>query len=359
MMKKKMEELFLLLCPYYFLIFDIIIYLTILFLIEFLSDKEMCIKYEKNHLKLINNEEERSGVIEEEIRSQNEGKNINSNNNNDNSYMIRIKNLRKEYNSNLNKIFYCCNKNKGKLAVKNLSFCLDKGECFGLLGLNGAGKTTTFKCITQEIKPTNGEIFLNEIKTNDNFEAIKNKFGYCPQYDAIFEYMTVFENLEFYARLKGVKYDYMLQIINTVIYEMKLEEFIKKFAGLLSGGNKRKLAVAISMLCSPPIILLDKPSKGMDPESKRFMWSIIHKLTKSKKSSIIMTTNNMDEAENLCKRMGIMVNGEFVCLGKANEIKNKYGYGYELNIRIKPLSEELEEELFFSKYNLEKNQEII
>ena len=95
--------------------------------------------------------------------------------------------------------------------------------------------------------------------------------------------MTVFENLEFYARLKGVKYDYMLQIINTVIYEMKLEEFIKKFAGLLSGGNKRKLAVAISILCSPPIILLDEPSKGMDPESKRFMWSIIHKLTKSKK----------------------------------------------------------------------------
>ena len=71
-----------------------------------------------------------------------------------------------------------------------------------------------------------------------------------------------------------------------------------------------------------------------------------------------MTTNNMDEAENLCKRMGIMVNGEFVCLGKANEIKNKYGYGYELNIRIKPLSEELEEELFFSKYNLEKKTRV-
>ena len=170
--------------------------------------------------------------------------------------------------------------------------------------------------------------------------------------------MTVYENLEFYARLKGVKYDYMLQIINTVIYEMKLEEFIKKLAGLLSGGNKRKLAVAISMLCSPPIILLDEPSKGMDPESKRFMWSIIHKLTKSKKSSIIMTTNNMDEAETLCKRMGIMVNGEFACLGKSNEIKNKYGYGYELNIRIKPLSEELEEELFFSKYNLDKKMRV-
>ena len=231
-----------------------------------------------------------------------------------------------------------------------MNFCLEKGECFGLLGLNGAGKTTTFKCITQEITPTNGDIFLNGIRTNNNFDEIKNKFGYCPQYDAIFEYMTVYENLEFYAKLKGVKKDFMTQIINTVIYEMKLDEFIKKLAGNLSGGNKRKLSVAISMLCSPPIILLDEPSRGMDPEARRFMWSIIHKLsTMARKSSIIMTTHSMDEAETLCKRMGIMVNGEFVCLGKANEIKNKYGYGYELNIRIKPLSNNLEEKLFLNK----------
>ena len=171
--------------------------------------------------------------------------------------------------------------------------------------------------------------------------------------------MTVYENLEFYARLKGVKIDYMTQIINSVIYEMKLDEFIKKLSGNLSGGNKRKLAVAISMLCSPPLILLDEPSKGMDPKSRRFMWSIIHKLTTTaRKSSIIMTTHSMDEAETLCKRMGIMVNGEFVCLGKANEIKDKYGYGYELNIRIKPLSEELEEKLFFNKYNIDKRLKI-
>ena len=225
----------------------------------------------------------------------------------------------------------------------------------GLLGLNGAGKTTTFKCITQEISPSNGEIFLNGVKTNNNFEEIKNKFGYCPQYNAIFEYMTVYENLEFYAKLKGVKRDYLTMIINSVIYEMKLDEFIKKLAGHLSGGNKRKLAFAISMLCSPPIILLDEPSNGMDPEARRFMWSIIHKISAmTRKSSIILTTHAMDEAEALCKRMGIMVNGEFVCLGKANEIKNKYGYGYELNIRIKPLSEELEEKLFLNKYNINK-----
>ena len=171
--------------------------------------------------------------------------------------------------------------------------------------------------------------------------------------------MTVYENLEFYAKIKGVKEEYIDQLVTDIIHEMRLDEFIKKMSGRLSGGNKRKLSVAISMICNPPIILLDEPSTGMDPEARRFMWSIIHKMsTQGKRSSVIMTTHSMDEAETLCKRMGIMVNGEFVCLGKANEIKNKYGYGYELNLRIKPMTEELEEELYFSKYQIDKNMKI-
>ena len=140
-----------------------------------------------------------------------------------------------------------------------------------------------------------------------------------------------------------------------MIREMSLDEFTNKISGKLSGGNKRKLAVAISMIGNPPIILLDEPSTGMDPEARRFMWSVIHKIsTKGKKSSVIMTTHSMDEAETLCKRMGIMVNGEFVCLGKANEIKERYGYGYEIDVRIKPLSQ-IDQEEILEKNNLEKN----
>ena len=150
----------------------------------------------------------------------------------------------------------------------------------------------------------------------------------------------------------------MTQIINDVIYKMKLNEFAKKLAKNLSGGNKRKLTFAISMLSNPPIILLDEPSKGMDPESKRFMWYIIHKLsTTNRKHTMIITTHSMDEAETLCNRMVIMVNGEFACLG-ANEIKNKYGFGYELNLKIKSLQEELEEELFFSKYDIDRKLKV-
>ena len=145
--------------------------------------------------------------------------------------------------------------------------------------------------------------------------------------------------MEFFARIKGVKIKYLNQLVQAMISEMALDNYTDKISSNLSGGNRRKLSVAVSLLCNPQIILLDEPSTGMDPEARRFMWSIIHKTTKfGKKSSVIMTTHSMDEAETLCKRMGIMVNGEFVCLGKASQIKEKYGYGYEIDIRIKPLS---------------------
>ena len=135
---------------------------------------------------------------------------------------------------------------------------------------------------------SNGEILINGVNCQGKFGLIKSQFGYCPQYDAIFEYLTVYENLEFYAKLKGVKQECLQDLITALIREMRLQEFTTKISGRLSGGNKRKLSVAISMICNPPIILLDEPSTGMDPEARRFMWSVIHKMsTKGRKSSIM------------------------------------------------------------------------
>ena len=372
--------------PLIILAIETLFYLALLFFMEFLTYSNIFKKYTNNIL-IEDSKVKDEGVLNEIQRASkneiisNDSSLINNNNiiNNSNEinlndsneklmnsknyeehekteFIVIIRNLKKIYKIGIYKLFFCCCKEKGKVAIKNLNFCLEKGECFGLLGLNGAGKTSTFKCITQEISPTNGEILINGINSQNKFNLIKNKFGYCPQYDAIFEYMTVYENLEFYAKIKGVKQEFLKQIVEIVIKEMRLDEFTKKISGRLSGGNKRKLSVAIAMLCNPPIILLDEPSTGMDPEARRFMWSVIHKMSKKgKKSSVIMTTHSMDEAETLCKRMAIMVNGEFVCLGKANEIKNKYGYGYELNLRIKPMTEEQENELYFSKYNIDSN----
>ena len=265
-------------------------------------------------------------------------------------FAVKVKNLRKIYTNG------CCSKQENDIvAIKNLNFAIKPGECFGLLGLNGAGKTTTFKCITQELSQENGKIYVNNIDISGHFSELNELFGYCPQFDAIFELLSVYENLEFYASIKGIKADSINLLVNAMIKEMSLDEFTNKIAGRLSGGNKRKLAVAISMLCNPPIILLDEPSTGMDPEARRFMWSVIHKMsTKGRKSSVIMTTHSMDEAETLCKRMGIMVNGEFVCMGKANQIKDKYGYGYEADVRIKPMNETQKKNIL-DKYNIDKN----
>jgi ATP-binding cassette subfamily A (ABC1) protein 3 len=278
--------------------------------------------------------------------------------NNKDNYAIKIINLIKTFYGGPFgfKIFNCCF--KSTKAVRDISFCLEYGECFGFLGINGAGKTTTFKCLSNEIIPTSGNIFIDNKNINKDFENIRSLIGYCPQFDAIFDFLTVYENLEFYGTIKGAKKEKLKEIINALIEEMNLLVFKNKIAGTLSGGNKRKLSVAIALICNPPIILLDEPSTGMDPEARRFMWGVIHRVSiNQKKSTIIMTTHSMEEAETLCKRIGILVDGQFKCLSTSDEIKEKYGYGYEINLQIiKPDTNKLYE--IFNVCDDDKNKEI-
>ena len=259
----------------------------------------------------------------------------------DTKFSIKVRNLSKKYSKGM-----CTGNSKSVKAVKNISFCIEYGECFGLLGINGAGKTTTFKCLTNEILATNGRILINNKEIRTHFTEVRSLIGYCPQFDAIFEYMTVYENLVFYAKIKGIVEDKIEEVITALMNEMNLAQYKNKISGQLSGGNKRKLSVSIAMICNPPIVFLDEPSTGMDPEARRFMWSVIHKIsTRSKRSSVIMTTHSMDEAETLCRRIGILVNGQFACMGSSTYIKDKYGDGYEINLQIAPLSEKRMENL--------------
>lgn len=117
---------------------------------------------------------------------------------------------------------------------------------------------------------------------------------------------------------------------------MDLTDYMHIKANKLSGGNKRKLSVAMAVIGNPPLIFLDEPSTGVDPQAKRFMWDIVSKIsTQRKKSAVIITTHSMEEAEALCSKMGIMVDGEFKCFGSSTYIKDKYGTGYELEIKIR------------------------
>lgn len=203
------------------------------------------------------------------------------------------------------------------VAVHKASFGLETGECFALLGVNGAGKTTTFKSLTNEEVPTDGEVSVGGYSILSQFGKARHMIGYCPQANQLFEVLTVRENLEFFARVKGVAGKIRSKLIDRTIEVMNLGEHANKEAGNLSGGNKRKLQVAIAIIGSPAIVLLDEPSAGMDPEARRFMWSVVASLSeKKKKCAVILTTHSMEEAEALSSKMGIMVKGGvFKCFG--------------------------------------------
>ncbi|CDW85063.1 abc transporter family protein [Stylonychia lemnae] len=277
-----------------------------------------------SRLKPIQNLELDSDVIDEEERIEES---------NSGSIRVRVKKFRKVYARFMQKPF---------LAVERTSFGLDYGECFALLGVNGAGKTTTFKSLTGEIQPTNGEITINGMDIGRDFAKIRKQIGYCPQHDAIFDQMSVEEHLQFYAKIKGIRSDLRVQLIEQQIVEMSLQDHRMKLAGTLSGGNKRKLSVAMCVIGNPPIILLDEPSAGMDPEARRFMWTVVSKISQQRQqSAVILTTHSMEEAEALSTKMGIMVRGGvFRCFGSSQHIKNKFGTGYEIEVKVRKLTQE-------------------
>ena len=148
--------------------------------------------------------------------------------------------------------------------------------------------------------------------------------------------MSVMEHLQFYSVVKGIPKTKQYDVIEKLVKELSLEDFRDSQAGQLSGGNKRKLSVSIAIMGNPPIILLDEPSAGMDPEARRFMWQVVSNISKrDKNSAVILTTHSMEEAEALSTKMGIMVRGGvFRCFGSSQHIKNKYGTGFELEIKI-------------------------
>ena len=221
----------------------------------------------------------------------------------------------------------------GKFAVKGITLGIPKGECFGLLGINGAGKSSTLAMLSGEFAPTEGAAFLGGLDLWTDIHACRRKIGYCPQFDALFELLTAREHLELYARIKGIAEEDIEHVVNTKISEMGLTEYADRFAGTYSGGNKRKLSVAIAMIGEPSIVFLDEPSTGMDPVARRFMWDVISDIvTKRESCSLILTTHSMEECEALCTRIGIMVGGVMRCLGSAQRLRTKYGRGYQIEI---------------------------
>uniref|UniRef100_A0A8C7NR11 P-type phospholipid transporter n=1 Tax=Oncorhynchus mykiss TaxID=8022 RepID=A0A8C7NR11_ONCMY len=220
-----------------------------------------------------------------------------------------------------------------KPAVDRLCLGIPRGECFGLLGVNGAGKTSTFRMLTGDTAITYGEAFLSHHSVLTEMERVHQLMGYCPQFDAICDLLTGREHLEFYARLRGVPEESVAKVAQWGVKKLGLTQYAEREAGGYSGGNKRKLSTAISLIGAPPVIFLDEPTTGMDPKAKRFLWNCILSVIKEGRA-VVLTSHSMEECEALCTRMAIMVNGRFQCLGSVQHLKNRFGDGYTIVLRL-------------------------
>ncbi|KAM4824068.1 ATP-binding cassette sub-family A member 9 isoform X1 [Urocitellus parryii] len=236
--------------------------------------------------------------------------------------------LRKEY---AGKKKNCFSRPKKKIATRNVSFCVKKGEVIGLLGHNGAGKSTTIKMITGDTTPTAGQVILKGSCGGD----VPGFLGYCPQENVLWPSLTVREHLEVYAAVKGLKKRDASAIITQLVDVFKLQDQLKGPVNTLSEGIKRKLCFLLSILGNPSVVLLDEPSTGMDPEGQQHMWQAIRATFRNSERGALLTTHYMAEAEAVCDRVAIMVSGRLRCIGSIQHLKSKFGKDYLLEMKVK------------------------
>ncbi|NWX94843.1 ABCA4 protein, partial [Nothoprocta ornata] len=219
-------------------------------------------------------------------------------------------------------------------AVDRLCVGIRPGECFGLLGVNGAGKTTTFKMLTGDTDVTSGDAVVAGHSILTHISNVHQNMGYCPQFDAIDDLLTGREHLYLYARLRGVPAEEIKRVAEWGIQKLGLAVYADQLAGTYSGGNKRKLSTAIALIGCPPLVLLDEPTTGMDPQARRLLWDSIVSVLRDGRA-VVLTSHSMEECEALCTRLAIMVKGTFKCLGTIQQLKYKFGDGYIVTLKIK------------------------
>jgi len=239
--------------------------------------------------------------------------------------------------SQLTKVF-----DNGTVAVNNMSLGIPRGECFGLLGINGAGKTTALQMVTAEFPPTSGDVTLAGYSVTSEPEKTRRRIGYCPQFDAHFANMTGREHVELYASIKGIPKEFLKEATEAKLREVGLnEKDADRLAAVYSGGMKRRLSLACAMIGQPQIMLLDECTTGVDPVARREIWQLISdmvagaNLPEEERVSIILTTHSMEECEALCPMIGIMADGRLRCLGSAQHLKNKFGQGFQIELKVK------------------------
>ena len=210
-------------------------------------------------------------------------------------------------------------------AVAGISFDIEEGEVFGLLGPNGAGKTTTIRMLLTLIQPTSGSINVLGINALSNPAKVRHLAGYVPQDVSVDGELTAWENMLMYAKLYDVPRQNREKLIKEAIDYMGLGDRINDMVNKYSGGMMRRLEIAQTLVNRPRILYLDEPSIGLDPNARRMIWEHIEKLRQEFGTTILITTHDMQEADRLCNRIGIIDRGKLATIGEPEKLKTEVG----------------------------------
>ncbi|PKL68612.1 MAG: multidrug ABC transporter ATP-binding protein [Methanobacteriales archaeon HGW-Methanobacteriales-1] len=225
-------------------------------------------------------------------------------------YIINAQNLTKSFD--------------GFKAVDGLNLKIRRGEVFGFLGPNGAGKTTSISMIVGLLRPTSGQILIDGQDIN---KVDKSKIGICPQDIVLWDSLTCQESLKFMGEMYEVPEDILKKRVERLLNDLMLTEKTDTIVSNLSGGMKRRLNLAMALIHSPEVVVLDEPSEGLDPQSRRVLWNFIRSLRDKEDKTVILTTHLMDEADSLSDRIAIIDHGKLLRLDTPQNLKREIGDG--------------------------------
>ncbi|XP_077533809.1 phospholipid-transporting ATPase ABCA3-like [Haemaphysalis longicornis] len=220
-------------------------------------------------------------------------------------------------------------------AVRGVHLSLRPAECFGLLGVNGAGKTTTFQMLAGLTTASHGDAYTEHATLSQNLRKWQSQISYCFQLGGLLDRLNAYEYLYLIGRLRGITEKDLKPAVDSVISVVDLKPHADKECGVYSGGNRRKLSIGAALLGLPPIVFLDEPYAGVDVVSRTKIFKAISLIKQKSRIAVMLTSHNMDECEISCDRLTIMVQGQMMCLGTLQHLRNKFGKGYRLEFMLK------------------------
>ena len=234
----------------------------------------------------------------------------------------------------------------GTQATRGIDFTVRAGESVAILGPNGAGKTTFLRQLTTEIKPTRGAIEIFGVDAIRESNKAKTLMGITPQEAGVFETLTVREHLELFGKIKGLDKAAAKRQTVEILESLELADQSKKRVGELSGGQRRRILIGLALLGKPPLLVLDEPTTGLDPQSRRAVWRLLKRII-ADGATVVFSTHYLEEAEQLSHRIAFIKNGKIIADGSLPELRARFPRRYRMNF----VERETAQTVFFDSFD--------